>query len=307
MTYPLSRDELERQLAEQLGLLQRSADLFDQGYEAEAKRLAVGLRVLLHSKRYPSLLKQLDRDQIPFLDTSRAPDPANLLSTHSLLMMQIEGSTVRYVARLDEGSRAPRMTPFQDWWSDVIFLDRDKRAFSRADIVLSVADQDGGAHVDATLRPDYAALTRLNSLGWRTDPADKPVLGAERAAVRQIAHEVLRTLVPGYTKTAEQVRSARREPEISGGKLRFFPWAERFIRNVGAGEIVEGEEYLIEITVDNITCGEVYVVVGDKLSEPIKSPGLHRQQVRAGAGQVRGVFGAFTDAIVDRIGIWSSD
>jgi hypothetical protein len=40
--------DVQVHLNEQLGFLERSVAAFDQGYEDEAKRLAVTLRVLLH-------------------------------------------------------------------------------------------------------------------------------------------------------------------------------------------------------------------------------------------------------------------
>jgi hypothetical protein len=52
-----------------------------------------------------------------------------------------------------------------DWWHDPVLTDADGAAFSREDLVLLVANKDGGAHVDRTLPPEYAALTRNNSIG----------------------------------------------------------------------------------------------------------------------------------------------
>lgn len=83
--------------------------------------------------------------------------------------------------------------------------------FSREDFVRYVADQDGGAHVDAELGESYEALTRRNSmqiasntgmLGFFFGPTSDKVAGPERspgssvalASVRQITHEVLTTL-----------------------------------------------------------------------------------------------------------------
>jgi hypothetical protein len=41
MAYNLSVNDLVKQLGEQLGFLERSAASFDQGYDDEAKRLAI--------------------------------------------------------------------------------------------------------------------------------------------------------------------------------------------------------------------------------------------------------------------------
>lgn len=59
---PLTPEELQAHLAEQLGFLERSADAFDNGYEDEAKRMATAIRVLVHDTNQSiSLLKQLGR------------------------------------------------------------------------------------------------------------------------------------------------------------------------------------------------------------------------------------------------------
>lgn len=82
----LSAAELEAQLNEQIGALQRKVQLFDDGYQLEARGIAVILRILLHTSRYPSLLKQLGRDEMEFLDTALPFDPDNLASTQSFTL-----------------------------------------------------------------------------------------------------------------------------------------------------------------------------------------------------------------------------
>jgi hypothetical protein len=53
---------------------------------------------------------------------------------------------------------------FVDWWSEAIVSDSAGNVFSRADM-LSVASQDGGAHIDDRGTAAYAALTQDNCLG----------------------------------------------------------------------------------------------------------------------------------------------
>ena len=92
----------------------------------------------------------------------------------------------------------PRWVDFDTWWNEVVFVDKKGREMSRKDLILSVADQDGGAHVDPVLNESYAELSRRNSLAWRTkgSQGDVPIEGAEKAAIRQISHEVLKTFEP---------------------------------------------------------------------------------------------------------------
>jgi hypothetical protein len=198
-------EELEAQLAEQLDHIQASAERFDTGAHSEAKRLALAIRVLVydHGKSSQSVLRQLGRKGIQFFDSATPYDPSNLADHWGLVVMAIGGGLPSYIARLD---RLPpgsgQWTDFDTWWNAVVFRDAQKREITREQLVLSVANQDGGGHVDPSLREVYAALSRQNSLGWtkvengRRTPADPPHLHA----VRQVAHEMLKTLIPNYTK-----------------------------------------------------------------------------------------------------------
>jgi hypothetical protein len=208
---------------------------------------------------------------------------------------------MHYAANLDSGSN-PQSSAFAQWWAATVFVDRAQRRMSRADVVLSVANKDGGAHVDASLPGDYASLSRGNSLGWTAD--GKPLPGRpELIAIRQIAHEVLKTLVPGYSRTQQDVQAVRREPEISRGKLRFFPGGEYFMMAIGGGPLAEGAHYNAVLVLNSITCGSVRAVIGRGVSEPITAPGEHSVVVQSGSSQERGIWGSFTDAVVDRISI----
>jgi hypothetical protein len=78
-----------------------------------------------------------------------------------------------------------------------VIEDSAGRHFSRRDLVLAVANKDGGAHVDPQLDDSYVALSRMNSIGFAwigpngvSEPLDSPV----PASVRQIAYEVAQTL-----------------------------------------------------------------------------------------------------------------
>jgi hypothetical protein len=87
---------------------------------------------------------------------------------------------------------------FRLWWdSNIIFKDSRGETFTRRTIVLAVANQDGGSHVDPELDAEYAGLSKENSLGWTFRIADKEVAWPNNpvpASVRQIAHETLVTL-----------------------------------------------------------------------------------------------------------------
>jgi hypothetical protein len=204
---PQSRAELEESFEEQLRFIEKSAQLYDAGDHPEAKRIATALRVLFHETRNSkSLLFQLGFDVLQFHDsTGGGILPGNMLTECPLLLMGIGGSGRDYEPMLENGPPLPpTLLSMKAWWNQVVFVDDQKRSFSRSDIVRSVADQDGGVHVDPALEDGYRRLSRENSLAWTVgSPAGKrPAQNPVPAALRQLAHEVLKSLAPARIKLA---------------------------------------------------------------------------------------------------------
>ncbi|HWG61185.1 MAG TPA: hypothetical protein VG253_05680, partial [Streptosporangiaceae bacterium] len=92
-TAPTGRDKsnLLRQLREHTDFLEASAAAFDSGFEAEAKRLAVSLRVLLHdTPSSHALLDQLGiKDKLKFTETSSPMNQYSLGPTTGLVLMRV--------------------------------------------------------------------------------------------------------------------------------------------------------------------------------------------------------------------------
>jgi len=200
--YTLNQSELESHLAEQLQFLEASADGFDKGFEAEAKRLAVTIRVLLHETASShSLLGQLGQLNVDFLDTCLPDQPGNLFAHGGLVFQMVGPKGVRWSAQLSDVPYTA-MKPFADWWDAPVFRDDLGSVLSRRELVLTMANKDGGAHIDPALSTTYARLSKQNSMGveWVEGGVKRPATGPEQTAVRQIAHEVLTTLKPGYTR-----------------------------------------------------------------------------------------------------------
>ncbi len=200
---PLTSADLMRHLTEQLGFLKDSGNAFDSGREGEAKRLAVTLRVLLHdTEKSHSVLGLLGRKGGLFWDSAGPDNPRNLLSFGGLVGMRLGPSDGRYVALLDDVPLS-RFIPFDEWWNATVFRDQARTTIlSRRDLVLTAANQDGGAHVDPALDERYARFAQDNAFGWAYSDGQTtvPMEGAVRVAIRQIAHEVLRSLVRDYRK-----------------------------------------------------------------------------------------------------------
>lgn len=182
----------------------RSCQAFDAGHFSEAKRLAVALRVLLHdTPKSHSLLKQLGLKSIGFLDTA-FPCPKKedqvflgLLKTQITINDDLSASGQHHplLHERPHGNK-PRKKFFADWWNQVVLIDMHRVTFSRREIIMAVANTDGGAHVDPELDESYARLSRENSIGYgvgmngQITQIDK----SELVSIRQIAYEVLTSL-----------------------------------------------------------------------------------------------------------------
>jgi hypothetical protein len=134
------RAALLENLAESTHFLVSSASSFDRGYEAEAKRLAVTLRVLLHdTSQSHSLLGLLEvKDRIRFTNTAAEIEPDNVLPTLGLVMMLRVRGSPRYVAPLGNLPPPSVRLPadFAAWWNNDVTKDKNRNLWSRKSLFL---------------------------------------------------------------------------------------------------------------------------------------------------------------------------
>jgi histone H3/H4 len=205
--------DYQRHLQDAVNALRLSSEAYDRGFVGEAKRLATTIRVLVHdTDRSKSLLQQMNlKNSIRYYASPNPHDAGNILTECYLVAMKITsgpaGMSLSYLPMLDT---FPSVLPwselaFDDWWKQVIARDNQRKVISRRDLVLAVANKDGGAHIDPNLDALYANLSRNNSLGWKivtggvqADPADGP----QFACVRQIAHELEKSIQKHLGMTA---------------------------------------------------------------------------------------------------------
>lgn len=229
-------DSFEQQLQRQLGFLKRSCDAFDKGDHDEAVRIATTIRVLLHdTPASTSLLTHLGiKSLLFFVDTGIYRErleaamkdwlgeyhPGSIISGHTpsdvgLVELGIgKDGKVGWFAPL-RLRRKPENDPaakaivadqsFDAWWKTPLVETSTFRTFSRAHLIQIMANQDGGAHVDAELDTDYEDL-KIDFLGIQMevgeDLADKTMGGdlppvvnnVAFASVRQIAFELMLTI-----------------------------------------------------------------------------------------------------------------
>ena len=167
-----NRAQLEAALSEQAKFLRKSCAGYDEGDVSEAKRIALHLRILLHDTGVSkSILGYFGKSfSWRLADVSHADVPGNLAPYHGLLSIKLEGGVgASLVPRFEaQEEKLWPFTPFYSWWNGTILRDDQGNQFSRKDLVLNVADTDGGAHVDAGVDQAYAALSEDGTLGWKT-------------------------------------------------------------------------------------------------------------------------------------------
>lgn len=194
-------NRLKEQLADQLRFIEKSCREFDAGDHAETKRIAASLRVIFHQTgTSTSLLTHLNGTVISLLSTACSPispgtvtAPSNLASL--VLRCTDQGISFKSTAPLDN-TLLRRFIPFADWWDTEVVCLTPKVQMTRKSLVLAVANQDGGAHVDAKLKPDYVAIKSGAGLVAAFKPAagnvvEFPLESHCVATLRQIGYEAL--------------------------------------------------------------------------------------------------------------------
>ncbi len=203
MTIKWSIDELKEHLYDQVGFLKSSCQNYDQGSLSECKRLAAVVRTLLHdTKNSKSLFNHLQMNSKKFLDTALPYDDRNIGSHAGLVCIAIGGADEGTYAFLDDDALNNKLIDFDSWWNGIVFVDKNKYEFSRKDIVLALTNKDGGAHIDKQGLPKpYKDLTKHNSLGIMRgkNGIDEPIENQVPPTMRQIAHELLKTIDSTYS------------------------------------------------------------------------------------------------------------
>jgi hypothetical protein len=231
MRRPRSRDELVELYHEQWSFLRRSAEIFDGGETAEAKRLAATVRLLVHdTKRSKSLLSQLGLKNALFFDTAKDIQAANLVPTFGLVQVHFVGARAEYVAPLARPlPSGVWLIPFEYWWAKPVVVVPGEFRLTRADLILIMANEDGGAHVDPTIDERYYRVARDAALNWSvaTQFGLEALANLEGASVRQIAHELMVSLV-------QPRRVIPNDMPIDGPQ-----WRTQVIKDASTGAVTE--------------------------------------------------------------------
>jgi hypothetical protein len=192
--------DFKTRLLDSLTFLTTSCLAFDAGNKREAVRIATQVRILLHDTGSSvSLLTPLDAKQRIALSSSVEGEPHfNAIFMTSMVRTAIRAdatgkTNTSYGAQLDPKYLLPM--PVDTWWNQTVYI-LGKVRCTRRSLVLDAANKDGGAHVDATLAPDYATIATTGERGWwhyseTGTSASQPVRDVHLHYLRQIGFEVM--------------------------------------------------------------------------------------------------------------------
>lgn len=211
-------EEIRNHLSLQIRFLIKSCQEFDNGDHSEAIRMSTILRTLLKDgNNSVSLISQTIKPSLfnsyYFEPSVNQPKPGNKVSVtqRNFITCTVTGNPYHDFSPNFANEIPFRRIPFQDWWDQIVCKDVNDNGFSRRLLILSCAENDGGAHVDPKLGTNYYNLTRKNSQGMvkgrkqyiNGSPIFPQNIQANEVSplkytvwhtIRQIAHEVIETL-----------------------------------------------------------------------------------------------------------------
>ena len=184
---------LIEQLNRQLKFIEASCCAYDQGSVEEALRIAVSLRVLFHdTAKSTSLLTHLgQKNSVHLISTIGLGKTNQQLGNSMVFSIPVMLTMDGVQPTLGSGS-PPRVVTCDTWWNEIVMSQAQR--FSRRDVVLSSANQDGGAHVD--IAPNNKTVELKDGIGTFTKTIGGVSITEELTdhhfpMLRQFGYEVL--------------------------------------------------------------------------------------------------------------------
>ncbi len=156
-----TRTDFQERLREQYRFLTKSVAEFYSGDTSEAVRIAAIVRVLLNETgNSKPLLKQLRPNylDLPILEKNPLPpaEPNKVIVLNIPISYEFDSKGIR--PKLNLASTSYQLVRLGAWWANPCLVIPGGMAFARKDLVLTLANKEGGAHVDSSLPKEYLAL-----------------------------------------------------------------------------------------------------------------------------------------------------
>ena len=235
---PRSESEAQNELQVQLRLLRKACHSFDDGDQDETRNISRALRVLCaddESHKNPCLLTQANRSSGTFLDTRFRFHKKNIAPEFALIAAVLGPVTAGPRAFLDTYESSSNVS-FSEWLDGTVIDDKEGTVFSRLRLLKAMANMGGGTHFPRELRPFFKRLQEYKFTAQLTfNDKEIPLLGAADQTLRQIAHELLKSLDPQYSRPiwteSGSLMAGKAELILLPGRKLVMSMSARTIRN----------------------------------------------------------------------------
>ncbi len=155
------KENVLAKLKEQMQFLRTSLCAFYEGEFAESVRIATIIRVLVHeTSRSKPLLRQAQPNGLDLPILNHASERPDEKAVFRFAVSARIGPTI--APAVDLGSSHYVVTTVGTWWNAEVFTFQTKLGrqlvYTRKDVILILANKEGGAHVDEYEDPDYTRL-----------------------------------------------------------------------------------------------------------------------------------------------------
>lgn len=213
-----NENEITENLYEQVYLLNKACENYDNGDKLEIINIGIRLRVMLHeTQNSTSLFTHLGINDIMMYNVATTNNPNNLFPETNLVSV-VFNEHMRYKHKTEFSN--PRKLNFKEWWDSKIILSEGEKKFTRKNLILNLVHSDGGAHVDSRIDSDYKsfkdneATNLIGFVGNNNVLEDKDLI---YTSIRAIAHEVLLTLKDHYPLlniSTIEIKTQNNEPTL---------------------------------------------------------------------------------------------
>lgn len=194
-----TKEDAEAYLKALIHFMLESTLAYDMGFEGEAQRLAVVIRVLFEGPDGSGpLLKKIDKE-LYLYDNSPEYNPSLGLAYSGLaLYAPIKGKEA-YSPRMGRNPGVPiRKANYDEWWHKVVVIDDAQGLkLTRKDIIVAVANTYGDASVRPKLNQEFNKLILDKPVGWVNEKKGvkrSTLQHIEFASTRHMAWEILLAL-----------------------------------------------------------------------------------------------------------------
>ncbi|CAG1065514.1 hypothetical protein BAC1_01097 [uncultured bacterium] len=191
-----TKEDAEAYLKALIHFMLESTLAYDMGFEGEAQRLAVVIRVLFEGPDGTGpLLKKLEKEYYLYDNTPEYKPAMNLPYSGLALYAPIKGKEA-YSPRMGRNPGVPiKKTSYDEWWNKVVVIDESQGInLTRQQIIEAVANTYGDSSVRPKLNQEFNRLILDKPVGWVNEKKGtkrSTLQHIEFASTRHMAWEIL--------------------------------------------------------------------------------------------------------------------